>query len=343
MRIAQVAPPWITVPPAGYGGTEWVVKQLCDGLCSLGHDVTLYATGDSRTPAELRSLFPGQLPQYMEKTSFDASHVTFALDDIIADGGYDIVHDHSGFLVVAFSHYLRLPPLLHTIHCAFDDIAYPFYERFSKAVAFNAISEYHRSQGPPGMNWAGVVYNALDVEQWPYTPEKDDYLLAFGRIAAAKGFHHSIEAAKRTGQRLIMAGVVQERYLDYFERDIKPHIDGEQIVYEGEVSDERKRELFANARAFLFPITWPEPFGLVMIEAMATGTPVVALRQGSVSEVVDDGRTGFVCDTLDEFIDAVGRVGEIDPRVCREWVKQRFTVERMTHSYEAIYRRLLEG
>jgi glycosyltransferase involved in cell wall biosynthesis len=341
MRIAQIAPPWITVPPAGYGGTEWVVKQLCDGLTAMGHEVTLYATGDSQTPAQLRSIFPVQLPQYMEKSSFDASHVTFALDDIIADGGYDIVHDHSGFLVVAFSHYLRLPPILHTIHCAFDDIAYPFYERFGQAVAFNAISEYHQSQAPPGMNWAGVVYNALDVEQWPFTPEKDDYLLAFGRIAAAKGFHHSIEAAKRTGRRLIMAGVVQDRYLDYFEREIKPHIDGEQIVYEGEVSDERKRELFAHAHAFVFPITWPEPFGLVMIEAMACGTPVVALRQGSVPEVVDEGLTGFVTDDFESFVAAVGRVGEIDSAVCRRTVEQRFTVERMVADYEAIYGRYL--
>ena len=343
MRIALIAPPWITVPPAGYGGTEWVVKQLCDELSARGHDVTLYATGDSRTPARLRSTFAQQMPQYMEKTAFDAAHVTFALDDILADGGYDLVHDHSGFLVVAFGHYLRLPPLLHTIHCAFDDIAYPFYERYRQAVAFNAISEYHESQGPPGMNWAGVVYNAVDLDQWPYTPQKDDYLLAFGRVAAAKGFHHSIEAAKRTGQRLIMAGVVQERYADYFETQIKPHVDGEQIIFEGEVSDERKHELFAHARAFLFPITWPEPFGLVMIEAMATGTPVVALRQGSVPEVVAHGRTGFVCDTFEEFVTAVGCVADIKPGDCRHWVEQNFTVARMVDGYEAVYRRLLEG
>jgi glycosyltransferase involved in cell wall biosynthesis len=343
MRIAQVAPPWITVPPAGYGGTEWVVKQVCDGLTERGHDVTLYATGDSSTPAHLRSTFPQQMPQYMEKTSFDASHVTFALDDILADGGYDLVHDHSGYLIVAFSHLLSLPPTLHTIHCAFDDIAYPFYERFKQAVTFNAISEYHRSQAPPGMNWGGVVYNAVDLEQFPYTPKKDDYLLAFGRIAAAKGFHLSIEAAKRTGQRLIMAGVVQERYQEYFDTEVKPHVDGEQIIYEGEVSDARKHELFAHARAFLFPITWPEPFGLVMIEAMATGTPVVALRQGSVPEVVDDGRTGFVCDTFEEFVSAVDCVGDIDPRACRDWVEQHFTVPRMVDGYEAIYRGLLEG
>lgn len=342
MRIAQVAPPWITVPPAGYGGTEWVVQQLCDGLTAKGHDVTLYATGDSRTDARLESLFPQQMPEVMAVTPFDARHVTFALDDIITDGGYDIVHDHSGFLLVAFRRYLPLPPVLHTIHCAFDRIAYPFYQQFRNAVAYNAISEYHKSQAPPGMDWAGVVHNAIAVEQWPYTPQKDDYLLAFGRVCEDKGFHLSIEAAKRTGHRLIMAGVVQDQYRKYFREQVEPLVDGEQIVYEGEVSDARKHELFAGAKAFLFPILWPEPFGLVMIEAMATGTPVVALRQGSVPEVVDHGRTGFVCDDLDQFVDALGRVGDIEPRACRDWVEQRFTVDRMIGEYESIYRLLLE-
>jgi len=140
-----------------------------------------------------------------------------------------------------------------------------------------------------------------------------------------------------------MAGVLQEPYRDYFEEKVEPLIDGEQIVYEGEVNDERKRELFAHAKALVFPITWPEPFGLVMIEAMATGTPVVALSQGSVPEVLDDGKTGFVCDTFEEFVTAVGRVGEIDPQVCRRTVEERFTVERMVADNEAIYRRVLEA
>ena len=339
MRIAQLAPPWIAVPPAGYGGTEWVVQQLCDGLTARGHDVVLYATGDSRTAAELCALFPRQLPEVMGQTAFDARHVSFAFADI-EQQPFDIVHDHSGFLGIAFSRYLA-PPMVHTVHCAFDSTAYGFYEQFKTEVAYVGISEYQQSMGPEGMNWAGLAYNAIAVEQWPYTPEKDDYLLAFGRVCEAKGFHHSIEAAKRLGRRLIMAGVLQDQYRDYFEAKVEPLIDGEQIVYEGEVSDERKRELFAHAHAFLFPITWPEPFGLVMIEAMACGTPVVAMRQGSVPEVVDHGVTGFVVDDLDEFVAAVGRVGEIDPAVCRRTVEERFTVRRMVADYEAVYRRVL--
>lgn len=342
MKIAQIAPPWITVPPAGYGGTEWVVQQLCDGLSTRGHDVTLFASGDSQTAAHLKSVFPQQMPDSIGVTAFDARHATFALDEIVADGTFDLIHDHSGFLVVAFSKYLTLPPVLHTIHCAFDRIAYPFYARFADAVAYNAISTYHQSQAPAGMNWAGVVHNAIDLAQWPYAAQKDDYLLAFGRICADKGFHLAIEVARRTGHKLVMAGVVQEQYRAYFEERIRPELD-DQIIYEGEVSDARKHELFAHARAFLFPIVWPEPFGLVMIEAMATGTPVIALRQGSVPEVIADGHTGFVVETVDEMVAAVDRIATIDASACRQWVEDNFTVSRMVDSYEALYDKVRKG
>jgi glycosyltransferase involved in cell wall biosynthesis len=341
MRIAQLAPPWIAVPPKGYGGIEWVVEQLCDTLPARGHEVILYATGDSHTSAELRALFAHELPQFMLKSSIEVCHVEFALRDIAADGGFDLVHDHSGYLVPVLARCLDLPPVLHTVHNSFNDETLPFYGRFARHVAYNAISEYQRSQGPDGMNWVGVVHNALEVEQWPFSAEKDDYLLAFGRVCEAKGFHLSIETARRTGRRLIIAGVVQPHCADYFRERIEPEVDGEQIVYEGEVSVERKRELFAHAHAFLFPIVWPEPFGLVMIEALATGTPVVALRQGSVPEVLDDGRTGFIRDDLDGFVAAVERVPEIDPRTCRREVEERFSVARMVSDYEAIYERLV--
>jgi len=344
MRIAQIAPPWITVPPAGYGGTEWVVQQLCDGLSERGHEVTLFASGDSHTRATLRSIFCEQQPEVMGQTPFDARHVAFALAQIEAARDFDLIHDHSGFLVIAFSRLFRRVvdrPILHTIHCAFDTAAYGFYEQFKGTVSYNAISEYQRSQGPPGMNWAGVVYNALALEEWPYTPNKDDYLLAFGRICEAKGFHLAIEVARRTGSKLVMAGVIQDQYADYFHERVEPQIDGRQVVYEGEVTNERKRELFAHARGFLFPILWPEPFGLVMIEAMATGTPVIALRQGSVPEVVEEGRTGFVVDGVDDMVAAVARLHEIDPRACRHSVEERFAVTRMCDDYEALYRRLV--
>jgi glycosyltransferase involved in cell wall biosynthesis len=340
MKIAQIAPPWIAVPPEGYGGTEWVVKHLCDGLVADGHEVHLYATGDSTTPAHLHALFPEQMPTRIGETAFDARHVSWSLEQIEAAGDFDLIHDHSGFLVLAFSRYIGAP-LIHTVHCAFDEIARGVYEQYPRALDYVSISDFQRTLGPPDMNWAGTVYNALPVDGWPYATDKDDYLLAFGRVCEDKGFHLAIEVAKRTGRRLIMAGVVQEWYRDYYEEAIAPLVDGEQIVFEGEVSDERKRDLFLNAHAFVFPILWPEPFGLVMTEAMASGTPVVALRNGSVDEVVDDGVTGFICDDLDQMVAAVGRLGEIDPAACRRSVEERFSVPRMTAGYEALYERLL--
>ena len=185
------------------------------------------------------------------------------------------------------------------------------------------------------------MHNALPVEGWPLVTAKDDYLLIFGRVCDDKGFHLAIDIARRTGHRLIMAGVVQDWYRDYYEQRIKPQVDGERIVFEGEVSDERKHELFAHAKGFLFPIQWPEPFGLVMVEALATGTPVIALRNGSVDEVIDDGVTGFVCDDVDQMVAAVGRLDEIDPHVCRTTVEERFSVAAMTAGYEALYRELV--
>ena len=216
MRIAQLAPPWITVPPAGYGGTEWVVQQLCDGLTERGHDVRLYATGDSHTAAELCSLFPKQMPDRIGVTPFDAGHTSFAFADI-EQSEFDLIHDHSGFIAVAFSRYLATP-MVHTVHCAFDDYTYGFYGQFAREVGYIGISEYQQSMAPPGMDWAGIAYNAIPAEQWPYTTEKDDYLLAFGRVCEAKGFHNSIETAKRLDRKLIMAGVLQEPYREYFEK-----------------------------------------------------------------------------------------------------------------------------
>jgi glycosyltransferase involved in cell wall biosynthesis len=345
MRIAQIAPPWISVPPAGYGGTEWVVKHLCDGLVAAGHDVHLFASGDSRTSATLHASFPEQLPHIMKlpgaMSSYEARHVVHAVERIKELGGFDIVHDHSGFQLVAFSRYLDLPPVLHTVHCAFDAHAYPFYAHFHAAVAYATISDYQRSQGPADLNWAGTVYNGLPVEGWPFPAEKDDYLLAFGRVSEAKGFHLAIEIARRAGRRLVMAGVVQEWYRGYFEQRVAPEIDGDRVRFEDEVGDERKRELFAGAAGFLFPILWPEPFGLVMVEAMASGTPVIALRNGSVDEVVADGLTGFVCDDVDQMVDAVDRLDEIDPYVCRQTVERRFSVAAMAAGYEALYEREL--
>jgi glycosyltransferase involved in cell wall biosynthesis len=334
MRIAQIAPPWIAVPPDGYGGIEWVVQQLCDGLVARGHEVVLFATGDSVVDAELRSVFEKQQPELMHSVSILARHVAFALEGIEE---FDVVHDHSGFLLIAFAKYLDTPPILHTIHGAFDETAYPLYQQFADAVSYCSISNYQQSLAPPGMRWAGNVYNGVDVSTWPYREDKDGYLLALGRVCEDKGFHVAIDVARRTGRRLIMAGALQDLNREYFETRIAPQLD-DQIRYVGEVDDRKKRELFAGASAYLFPILWPEPFGIVMLESLACGTPVVAFRNGSVDEVIEDGLTGFIVNDSDGMVDALDRLGDIDPAVCRRAAEERFSVDHMVREYERLYR-----
>ena len=293
MRIAQLAPPWITVPPAGYGGTEWVVQQLCDGL----------AASRSRGPPLRHRRLAHRRGAVRPVPRADARQDR--RDALRRPPRLVRVRRHRGAADSTSCTTTRASsasPSAATWRRRWSTPSTAPSTRWRSAstsssrgdVGYICISEYQRSMAPPGMDWAGLVYNAIAVEDWPFAPEKDDYLLAFGRVCEAKGFHPAIEAAKRRTAGSSWPACCRSRTATTSRSSVAPHIDGEQIVYEGEVSDQRKRELFAHAHAFLFPITWPEPFGLVMIEAMASGTPVVALRQGSVPEVVDDGVTGFV-------------------------------------------------
>ena len=345
MKIAQIAPPWITVPPAGYGGTEWVVKHLCDGLTAAGHEVVLFASGDSDTPAELRALFAEPqtammaLPSAM--TTYDARQVAFAIEQIQADGDIDVVHDHSGFLLVAFRRFLELPPVLHTVHCAFDTHAYPFYRQFADAVSYASISDFQRTLGPPGMNWAGTVHNALPVDGWPLVHRQGRLPAGLRPRLRGQGLPHGHRhrpphrPSPDHGRR--RAGLVP-RLL----RAAHPSAGRRR---QGRLRRRGHRRPQARAlrarQGLLFPIQWPEPFGLVMVEAMATGTPVIALRNGSVDEVVDHGVTGFVCDDVEQMVAAVARLDEIDPHACRRAVEERFSVATMTAGYEALYHELL--
>lgn len=336
MKILQISPPWIRVPPLGYGGIELVVGLLADELTNRGHDVTLMATGDSDTKAHLEYLFEEGQTSKLGMTLYDAMQVSEAYK--IADK-FDIVHDHSGFLGVAFSHKMK-PPMLHTLHGPFTADTSRFYEHFRDAAYYNAISEYQKSC-LDGLNYVNTVYNAVDVEKFEYCEEKDDYLVLVSRVCPNKGTHLAIQVAKELGRKLILVGKVDPIDADYFATQVEPEVDGEQIIFTGEVGDAEKRELLKKAACFVLPIQWPEPFGLVMTEAMACGTPVVVIRNGSSPEVVIDGKTGFVVDTVPEMNDAVKRAGEIDPRACREHVEQNFSPAKMTDGYEANYRLIL--
>ncbi len=338
MKIAMLAPPWIKIPPAGYGGTEWVVHYITEELVERGHDVTLFATGDSTTKAKLVSAFDDQMPDRIGETMFDVQQVASCFR---RSGEFDIIHDHSGYIALAFAKFLETP-MVHTLHSLFTPDICHFYHTFRDAAHYVSISDYQRSCCPD-LQHAGTVYNPIDISSWPFRGRKDkeDYLLAFGRLCADKGFHTAIEVAQRTGEKLVIAGAIQPQNRDYYETVVKPHVDGEQITFMGEVSLTEKWNLFSKAKAFLFPIQWPEPFGLVMIESMAAGTPVIAFPEGSVPEVVEDGRTGFLVKNADEMVEALGRLGELDPADCRKYVQEKFGVSRCVDAYEQIYREVL--
>jgi glycosyltransferase involved in cell wall biosynthesis len=337
MKIAMLSPPWIKVPPAGYGGIEWVVYYLTNELVARGHDVTLFATGDSVTDAHLEAVFDIQMPERIGETMIDVRHVAACLNR--ADD-FDIIHDHSGYAAVAFASLIDTP-VVHTLHGPFTEDTRAFYRSFKDAAHYVAISKYQMGCCPD-INYAGVVYNPIDTGHWPIieTEEREDYLLAFGRICPDKGFHAAIAAARRAGMKLIIAGAVQEFCRDYFETVISPEIDGESIQFVGEVSLTEKWNLFSKARAFLFPVQWPEPFGLVMIEAMAAGTPVIAFPEGSVPEIVKDGVTGFIVKDIDEMVQRLGDLDEIKAEACRKYVEDNFSVSRITEGYLDIFERV---
>jgi len=343
MRIALLSPPWIPVPPSGYGGIEWIVSLLAEELVARGHDVTLFATGDSKTSAELRYVFDvGPVAQMHQALPY-SMHVGAAYQHIAEEARagrpYDVVHDHTAWLSLAFAPLIPTP-VVHTLHGAAIEAERDFFHFVRNNADFVAISQY-QTRTFTRIQITDVVPNAVDVQSYPFTAEKDDYLLSLGRIARDKAQHLAIEVAKRAGMPLVLAGKIDpgdDRA--YFDEMILPHVDGQSVRFEGEVPDDRKRELFARARAFVFPIQWDEPFGLVMIESMACGTPVIATPYGAVPEVVTDGVNGFIATSVDDMVEAVKKIGVISPEVCRAVVEQRFAPSVMTDGYEAVYRRV---
>lgn len=341
LKIALIAPVWIRVPPVSYGGIEIIVALLADGLVDKGHDVTLFASGDSVTKAGLVSVYDEPQCDRIGSLLPDIYHTASAYD-YCRHESFDIIHDHTGFSGVALGAF-STTPVLSTLHGEFNDSTKPFYERFKDAVYYNAISEYQKSC-QPDLKYVKTVYNAIDFSKYPVLTKKRGYLLALSRISREKGAHIAIEVAKRLNKRLIIAGKVDKGAdTDYFKKMIEPHLDDHQIMFLGEVSEERKRELMAGADCFVFPIQWDEPFGLVMLEAMAAGTPVVAFNRGAAGEVIDSGRSGYVVETLDEMVTMVGRACLIDPFECRRWVESRFPVEKIISGYLDNYYHILRA
>jgi glycosyltransferase involved in cell wall biosynthesis len=333
MRIAIVAPPFIPVPPHRYGGTELFIAHLASGLADLGHQVIVYANGESVLPCEVRWLYPKSewpLKSDMANSLKDLNHTSWACAD--AAGTVDVVHLNNS-PGLAFSRLLR-EPIVYTLHHAREPALSDFYAAFPD-VTYITISEFQRRL--ERMSRMVAIHHGLELRRYPVVERKQPYLSFLGRIAPVKGPHLAIEVARKAGIPLKIAGEIQPMYRDYWEALVKPAVDGRFIEYVGEADHSAKVDLLGNSVAMLFPIQWNEPFGLVMIEAMACGTPVLAFPSGSVPEIVHDGVSGWRCRDLDEMA-ARARAPRVSPASCRAHVADHFSVETMVRRYEAVYR-----
>jgi glycosyltransferase involved in cell wall biosynthesis len=335
MRIAVLAPAWFAVPPTGYGGIEWVVSLLADGLADAGHDVTLFASGDSRTRAKLAAVFPEAPSRQIGRTVWELRH---ALSCFGRADEFDVINDHTGVLGATLGA-TTTTPVVHTVHGPLEGEPGELYEQIAKVaprVGLISISMNQRKP-KPHLNWIANCHNALDFSVYPCKPHRGDYLLFLGRLSPDKGAHRAVAVAMETGLPLKLAGKMQEpKEREYFHELVEPHlVNG--IEYLGEVTHGEKVELLQNARATLFPIEWEEPFGLVMIESMACGTPVIATRWGAVPEVIDDGRSGIIVDSYREMPAALEHADQLDPLELRHYVEQEFSPQRMVNDYLGAY------
>jgi glycosyltransferase involved in cell wall biosynthesis len=339
MRIAQIAPLAESVPPKFYGGTERVIAWLIDELVELGHDVTLFASGNSQTRAKLVPVWPYAFRLGRPRT--DPVAVQAVLLETMARRAaeFDVIHCHVDWLALPLLTRSGVP-FLTTVHGRLDIAGLPDVVRHFPDAPFVSIS--HNQRLPlPGASWLGTVYHGLPSDSLHPRFEPGSYLAFLGRLTKEKGPEEAMRIARDAGVPLRIAAKVPKGERGYFKEQLEPKIDGRDVQLTGEVNDRTKEQFLAEAAALLFPIDWPEPFGLVMIEAMACGTPVIAYRHGSVPEVIDDGVTGFVVDSEEEAVQAVRRLGEIDRRQVRACFERRFAARRMASEYVALYEDLV--
>jgi glycosyltransferase involved in cell wall biosynthesis len=358
MKIAHIAPPWIAIPPKDYGGTEVVLYNLVEEQVAQGHDVTLFAPGDAKTSARLISFFPHSLigdgvPWQGHLKAYYHLHKAV---EYIKSHDFDIVHTHLSssaemYLFPLMSHVVTPHVMTLHSHFPFDRIqpwkgdADDLYMEWASSVPIVVISEQARAKNAFPLNIAGVVHHGLPMAQFrPTVKQPESFFVWLGHFVPTKGPHLAIEAAKKAGVPLVLAGTVDRHVqasVDYFEQEIKPHIDGEQITYVGPVNMKQKIDLLSRARGLLNPIQWEEPFGMVMIEAMAVGCPVIAFRRGAVPEIVIHGKSGFLVHDVNEMVQSIARIDELDREVVRAHVEQHFTSHIMAQRYTKVYKKVI--
>jgi glycosyltransferase involved in cell wall biosynthesis len=339
LRIGMVTPPWFEIPPRAYGGIEWMAYWLVEGLLKRGHDVVLVAAGNNRTNARFVQTYRlppsarlgDPMPEMVHAAA--GARALEALD-------LDVVHDHTlaGPLVALG----RSIPTVVSAHGPVGGELGDYYSHLGESVSLVAISNAQR-RSAPHLPWAATVYNSIPVREYPFREDKDDYILFLGRMSPDKGAHLAIDAARQAKTHLIIAGKCTEPTEHaYFKERVAPRL-GPDIEWVGEADTGTKKDLLSHARCLLFPIQWEEPFGIVMVEAMACGTPVVALPHGSVAEVVKHGVTGYICDDPSQLAAAIARSEAIDPAACRTWVAGKFDVASMVSGYEMVYENAIAG
>ena len=338
MRIAEVAPLYESVPPKLYGGTERVVSYLTEELVRQGHEVTLFASGDSVTAARLVAPCPRSLRLDEECVDRLAPHMALVDQVLQSAGEFDIIHFHIDYLHYPTTRYSHTPHVT-TLHGRLDlsDLV-PLYRQFPNVPVISISDDQRRPL--PWLNWQATVHHGLPDNLYAFHPEADDYLAFIGRISPEKRVDRAIEIARGSGRKLKIAAKVDQVDQNYFRQSIEPLLDTPGVEFIGEINDQGKNDFLGRATALLFPVDWPEPFGLVVIEALACGTPVVAWPCGAVPELIEDGVSGRICQSIDEAVRAVERIGELSRARCRQEFEHRFHAARMAADYVQVFQQL---
>ena len=343
MKIAMLAPFEEQVPPVKYGGTELVIYNLIEQLVKMGHEVTLLASGDSQTSAKLEAIFPKSIRSNPDAQDLNLRNAFkyMGVGKVVTylnKNKFDIVHNHIGWRVLPFQELLNAP-VVTTLHGPLD---VPYQQKVYGAYANSNFISISLSQRKPmsELNFIANAYNGIETEKFKFNEKPRDYFAFLGRMSPEKGPVQAIEIAKKAGVPLIMAAKVDAVDKEFFEKNVEPLIDGKQIKFIGEVNHQEKVELLGNAKALIAPIQWEEPFGLFFTEAMACGTPVITMRRGSVPEIIIDGKTGYICETIDEASAKVDKIGKIDRAECRRHVEENFSTEKMAKDYLEAYKKI---